>query len=356
MKMTGDIQEMEEEMEMGLNKVNENNEDKGHFKAIKVTKLEDLLNGKETILPESDLSIQTDDSIVQFDFSDVKRKQKKVEIKTGCYNIVATNTGILLQETEIKKYDLLETIDNTSQIIGEANKFFDKVSIYKELEREPKRALLLCSPPGVGKSSAIAKVSEKLLENEDTAVLIWDTSTVRSSSVNKFFLSESFYNKKVKRMIFIMEDIGGGSVDNFSGGYRGADSALLNLLDGIGSPFKGTPTFIIATTNNPETSVEALIDRPGRFDKVIEMKTPNEKESIDLLRFISKLELIDEDIEAAKLAAKEKFSIAHIQEIVVRSMIDDISMLEAAKQLVKHKKRFQQAFIESTSLGIGLKK
>ena len=260
--------------------------------------------------------------------------------------------GVKLKKIKLKNYSLLKSIDNTSQILAEAKKFFTKLDVYSKLNRDPKRALLLCSPPGVGKTAAITDVCQEFLKDKNTSVVTWDTSAVRSSSVNRFFMQHSEFSKKVERFIFVMEGIGGGTVEDHHGS-RGADSSLLNLLDGIGNPFKGVPTFIIATTNNPEQSVGALIDRPGRFDKVIELKTPSEDECIKLLQFIAGKELSKEEVDAAKLAAKNEFSIAHLQEIVVRSLLDDTTMLEVAKQLVKHKTRFKNAFQDVKRLGIG---
>jgi len=329
-------------------------EEKGEFKIINVTSLEDIQDKTVKVLPESDLTIQTDTHLIQFEYDDPDDRKRIVTINTGCYTIEDTSMGVVLDKFELKKYELLESIDNTSVIMNEADKFFDKLDIYKKLKREPKRALLLASPPGVGKTAAINKVCEKFLADKSTAVLIWDTSVVRSGTVNRFFLNSSRFDKKVKRMILIMEDIGGGSTEDYHG-PRGADSSLLNLLDGVGSPFKGVPTFIIATTNNPENSVEALIDRPGRFDKVVLMDTPNEAECVELLKFIAGKKLTEDDKQAAKLSAKNKFSIAHLQEAVVRSLLDDITVLEATQQLIKHKKKYQKAFSDTKAMGLGLK-
>lgn len=339
-------------------------EETGKFKRKAVTLIQDLVDGKVDEISESDISIQTDTHIVQMEYIDPEDNRKKTKIKTGCYTIDETTMGVSLSNFTLKKYELLESIDNTSAILDESSKFFNKIDIYNKLGKEPKRSILLCSPPGVGKTAAINKVCEGYLKDDNTAVLIWDTSAVRSSAVSKFFLNNSKFDKKVEKLILIMEDIGGGSVEDHHG-PRGADSSLLNLLDGVGTPFQGVPTFIIATTNNPEQSVGALIDRPGRFDKVIEMKTPNEQECEELLMFISKKHSKDDilneenqgfynDLKAAsKLAAKESFSIAHLQEIVVRSMIDDITMEESAKQLQVHKKRFKDGFYDKRSMGLG---
>jgi SpoVK/Ycf46/Vps4 family AAA+-type ATPase len=327
-------------------------EDQGKFKWLKATKLEDLIDGTAKEIPESDLTIQTDTHIVQMEYIDPEDTRRQTIIKPGCFSIEDTSAGIQLNKFELKHYELLETIDNTSVILSEVNKFYGKLDVYKKLGKDPKRALLMASPPGVGKTAAINKVCVNFLKDPGTTVIVWDTSDVRSSSVNKFFLNNSKFQKKVKKLILVMEDIGGGSTDGYEG-PRGADSSLLNLLDGVGTPFQGIPTFILATTNNPENSVAALIDRPGRFDKVVTMKTPGVKECSALLEFIVKRESTEAEKAAAKLAAKNEFSIAHIQESLVRSMIDDISIMEATKQLVEHKKLFKKAFAVGGTMGLG---
>jgi hypothetical protein len=329
-------------------------EKEGKFKVIKITKLEDLQDKTVKELPESDLTIQTSTHIVQFKYNEEDSDGKKYTIKPGCHTMVESSSGIFLQKFKLRDYTLLKTIDNTSTIISERDRFFDNLNVYKELKREPKRAILLCSPPGVGKSSAINEVCKSSLQKEGTCVIIWDTSDIRANSVNKFFLNRSEFDKDVKRLIMVIEDIEGGTVeDDYS--PRAAASSLLNLLDGVGSPFKGVPTFIIATTNNPEKSVGALIDRPGRFDKVIEMKTPGKKEMTDLLKFIIEKKKLTQDEEiAANLAAENEFSIAHIQEAVVRSKLDDISIKEAVEELIRHKKRFKEAFSKAPKRSMGL--
>jgi len=332
----------------------------GHFKVIKVTKLDEISteyqkNKKNFQIPESDLTIQTDTELIQFEYKDVDDKERqKFIIKEGCFNTTNTNMGVILEKFKLRDYKLLKTIDNTSMIIAEKNKFFNRLDVYKELKKEPKRAILLCSPPGVGKTAAINTVCKQAMEEEGTAIIIWDTSEIRATDISKFFTNGSQFDKKVKKLIMVIEDVEGGtSEENY--GARSANSSLLNFLDGVGSPFKGVPTFIIATTNNPEQSVGALIDRPGRFDKVLELKTPSARECRDLLKFILGIEELDDSqVEAAKLSAKNEFSIAHVQEAVVRSKLEDISILEATEQLVDHKKRFKEAFSQAAKGGVGL--
>lgn len=323
------------------------------FVVKKITSLKDLQEGRATQIPESDITIQTESHIIQLKHQENDLAGSKIDIKPGSFSIEEGSFGTSLKSFELRKYDLLPSIDNTSVILNEADKFFNRLSVYKELEREPKRAILLCSIPGVGKTSAINEVCNNFLKSDSgTCVVVWDTTDVSSSAINKFFLKRSVFSPKVTRLILVIEDIGGGTSEDYFG-PRGTDSSLLNLLDGVGNPFKGVPTFILATTNNPEQSVGALIDRPGRFDKVIELKTPSKKECEELLIFISKNKKTNDLKQAAELAAQNNFSIAHLQEIVVRSRLDDTSFLEVTKQLVEHKKKFQNAFQNTKKMGIG---
>ena len=325
------------------------NEKEGFFKVKSVTDINELKEGSS--IPESDLTIHNGDKIYQFEHVEPADDAPATIIKPGVFTLETTSVGVKLKKFKMKTYHLLKSIDNTSQIRSEANKFFSKIDIYKQLNREPKRAILLCSPPGVGKSAAINDICQEFLTDKKTSIVIWDTSCIKPSHVNKFFLQSSDFHNSVERFIFEIEDISGGVVEE-NYGSRGVESSLLNLLDGIGNPFKGVSTFIIATTNNPEQSVGALIDRPGRFDKVIELKTPNKQECLDLLAFIAQRNLTEEEKASAELAANNGFSIAHLQEVVVRSILDDISMMVVVKQLVKHKERFKNAFQDVKRIGI----
>jgi SpoVK/Ycf46/Vps4 family AAA+-type ATPase len=123
-------------------------------------------------------------------------------------------------------------------------------------------------------------------------------------------------------------------------------------LDGVGNPFQNIPTFIIATTNHPEQVAEALIDRPGRFDKCLELEAPSEDESIQLYKFFLEGDLDEDTVKAAKLAAKNKFSIANISESIIRAELDDTTILEAVNSLIEHKKKLKKAFSKAKGMGL----
>jgi AAA+ superfamily predicted ATPase len=324
----------------------------GKFVLKKITKFVDIANGIVDELPESDLCFQNNEFIVQMKFKSEEVSDKKI-IQPGVFTITDSANGINLSDISLRKRDrLLHTIDNTSKILHEARTFFNKLHIYEMLERPKKRAVLLYSSPGMGKSSAIERFcTDAVKEDAGTVVIVWPTSAIDADSVFTFLSTKAEYSEKCTRLILIMEDIGGAE-----GEYRSrrddVDSGLLSLLDGVGIVFK-LPTFIIATTNFPENLLQSLADRPGRFDLMIELKSPSYEEKISLLEFIAKRPLLPEEKVALQQKGASDLSIAHLEEIVIRSMLHDKPLVDVVTEIVQHSNNFKNSFEEKRSLGLG---
>jgi len=311
------------------------------FKLKKITKLSEI--DESTFLPESDLCFQDSDKVYQFKLEENKSDQG-LKVNPG-YFVMAEIQGrdVTLKETELRQRDLLTSIVNTQAIFNEAKMFFSKLHIYDELGEQKARKLLLYSQPGNGKTASITSYCQTAIkEDTGTVVIVWPTSQIDSDQVLDFLERKVKYSKKCSRVILIMEDIGGGEREN-NGESRGVDSALLDLLDGLRIVFK-LPTFIIATTNYPQNLLSALADRPGRFDMMLELDPPSPEERIQLVEFIAKRALNDDEKEALKSNDASDFSVAHLKEIVVRSMIHDKSIQQVIKELVAHKKKFHDSF------------
>ena len=325
----------------------------GKFEIKKITRFKELVEGQVLELPESDLCFQNEECIIQMKYVRPDEDHRYI-MEPGIFTLIETSSGLQTSKVELKQRNLLETIDNTHNIIREAKIFFSKLDVYKQLGRLPRRGVLLYSRPGMGKTSAIEKFcSDFVSEDPGTIVLIWPTSAVEADAVCRFLTTRSEYSAKCTRLILIIEDIGGGERDG-DRGRAAVDSGLLNLLDGVGVTFK-LPTFIIATTNHPENLLESLADRPGRFDLMISLKPPTHAEKVALLGFIAKRELTDEEKACVGMKGTEDFSIAHLEEIAVRSLLHDKSYKQVIEELVSHSKRFKQAFEETKSVGFGLK-
>lgn len=323
---------------------------KGHFKLSKITPFEALRNAKQHDISESDLCFQDKENIYQFEYVKPEDPEKYI-IEPGVYTMSNSGAGLELSKMSLKKRNLLESVLNTSLIMNEAKTFFNKLHVYEELGRDKKRAILISSSPGCGKTAAINAASQLLIkEDAGTVVLNWPTSNVDADNVAFFFSAASEYSKKCTRLILVMEDIGGGEKDTSH--ERGVSAGLLNLLDGLSVAFQ-LPTFIIATTNFPEHLLENLADRPERFDLMIELSPPKLEERIELTEFIAKRKLTAEEKKALSRKEADKFSIAHLVEVVVRSRLHDKTIPKVVDELVKHSKRFAKNFKDGHALGIG---
>ena len=323
--------------------------EKGKFKLIKKTNFADI--GEDSYLAESDLCFQDDESIYQFKFEEPKNNSKET-IKPGIYSLEEKQGHIFTKKTDVRDRTLLTSIVNTKSITDEADIFFNNLDVYEKLGEPKSRKILLYSDPGMGKTATITQYCQSALEKDPgTVVLIWPTSQIEAHDVSEFLSKNSVYDKKCTRLILVMEDIGGGEREG-NGGSRAVDSAMLDLLDGIQVTFK-LPTLIIATTNYPQNLLSALADRPGRFDLILQLKPPSYEEQLALVEFIGKEPLSDEDKKAFAAKGAKDFSIAHLKEIVIRSMLHKKSITSTVEEIIKHRDRFKKGFEDKGDVGFG---
>ena len=311
----------------------------GNFTLLKKTKFSEI--DDTTKLPKSDLALQEDGFLYQFKFNEADKPEKK-KIKPGIWSMKPVPGGLTLVETELGKKRLLLDAVNATAIINEAKTFFSKLDVYERLGRQKKRGVLIYSAPGLGKSSTISHFcTETSKYDEGTVVMIWPTSKIDSDDVLDFLSTGSVYTKKCTKLILVLEDIGGG--EHEGGRSRQVDAGLLNLLDGVSDVFK-LPTFIIATTNHPENLLASLADRPGRFDLMLELQPPSGEERVKLLEFIANRELTPEEKKVFLDKKCDGLSIAHLDEIVVRSLLHDRTLEQTLREILDHRKNVKAAF------------
>jgi ATP-dependent 26S proteasome regulatory subunit len=146
----------------------------------------------------------------------------------------------------------------------------------------------------------------------------------------------------------VIEDIGGGSHEGYSRRDE-VSSSLLNLLDGINNVFK-IPTLIISTTNHPENLMKSLANRPGRFDMMLEVESPSFKERVALVEFIAKRLLTEDEKQALdekQHKGVDQLSVAHLQEIVMRSRLHNKAISVVVQELLEHSRRFNLDFAKA---------
>lgn len=326
--------------------------DEGKFLLKQKTSFQDMNSGLVTELPESDLCFQDGQFIYQYKF-EKPEDDRSYEIEPGTFVLTETMQGLQLKKLEFKKRNLLETATNTAKILAEANKFFSRLSVYEKLGRPKKRGVLLYSTPGMGKTSAIERVSLTLLEEDPgTIIIVWPTSEIEADKIVKLLSTNSKYTAACTRMVLIIEDIGGGERESHRS-QSAVDSGLLNLLDGVGVVFQ-LPTFIIATTNHPENLLASLADRPGRFDLMMKLQPPNLEEKRALMEFICKRPLTQDESEALAHKDIADFSVAHLEEIAVRAELDDKSHAQVIKEMIDHTALFKRDFEDKAKGRMGL--
>lgn len=325
----------------------------GRFVLKKKTLFADMASGTETELPESDLCFQDGVAVYQYKF-EKPEVEKRYEISPGTFVFTKTTMGLQLSKLEFRKRSLLETVTNTSRIMAEANKFFNRLHVYDKLQRIKKRGVLLYSAPGMGKSSTLEKVCLDLIEQDPgTVVLVWPTSEIEAEDISRMLSTNSTYKAECTRMVLIIEDIG-GKADEHHQTSTAINSGLLNLLDGVGVVF-ALPTLIVATTNHPENLLSSLADRPGRFDLMLKLQPPSFEERCALMEFICKRPLTEDESNCLAVKGAEEFSVAHLEEIAVRAELDDKTHAEVVHEMIEHKKLFQRDFEDrSKTMGMGL--
>jgi len=324
----------------------------GKFKLINKVSISDIIAGNANELPESDLCFQDEGHVIQYEYLKPDEEELRI-IEPGIYTFEDAPGGLNLKDTELRARNLLPTVNNTVKIVREAKLFYSKLHIYDQLQRMKKRAVLIYSGPGMGKTSTICDFCLTFCkEDPGTVVIIWPTSAIDADKVSNFFATATKYDPKCTRLILIMEDIGGGEREN-QGESNKVDSGLLNLLDGVSVTF-ALPTFIVATTNHPENLLASLANRPGRFDLMIKLEAPSYDEKVQLTEFIAKRALTDDEKKALENPKMKEFSIAHLEEIVVRSLLHDKTMAQCIEELIEHAEKFKKNFDEKGNLGFGI--
>ena len=220
----------------------------------------------------------------------------------GQYSIeYSNNRGLYFAPKPVNLDDLLILPDSASEeIVNNIEHFWGRESTFRKLGFLWKRGVLLYGPAGSGKTSTLQLIIKNVIDRDGIAVFVKDP---RQTAAGLEMLRRI---EPVRPVIVLIEDI-----DALQQMHGEAD--LLAMLDG---DLQIDNVVFIATTNYPEKLDKRLVNRPSRFDIVRKIGMPTaEARAVYLHERNARIAGTNELNEW--VAATDKFSIAHLKELIV---------------------------------------
>jgi hypothetical protein len=183
----------------------------------------------------------------------------KPTLEAGVYRIESDMSGVYFTKHKFATDELLRFKDGQYEhVLKEIEEFWKLTDAFKQFGYTATRGMLLHGFPGTGKSCLIKIVMEHIVNQGD---LVFCVKDVYSLTEGLKILREVENDRKA---FVVMEDIDGIIGSSY------AERTLLELLDGDSQQ---DDVLYIGTTNYLNTIPER-VKRPGRFDKIIEIKFP----------------------------------------------------------------------------------
>ena len=187
-------------------------------------------------------------------------------VPAGFYRIGFSNrnNSQLLPLSIPQQDEVIEPPEDEREIRRDMRLFFENEKLYRDMDIAYRRGALMYGPPGTGKSYSIIRSVREAIQNHNALAFVI-SNRFRFEDVTD--LRDELRDRNT---IFIIEEIS-------SPNRRGIQSLsdLLSFLDG---EYSWDRNYNVATTNYPGDLPPNVIDRPGRFDKIIEMDHPSIEE------------------------------------------------------------------------------
>ena len=226
------------------------------------------------------------------------------KMPSGIYKLIVDQSGLVFSKENPVTDDLIIFPDSKNEsILKEIKLFWTLKEKFDKYGFVHKRGFMLHGPPGGGKSCTIALVCNDMVENQDGLVFISQDPRTLESAMGTIRQVEPD-----RKILVVLEDI--DDIVN-----HGNEHHLLNLLDGANQVDN---VVYIATTNYPSRLPGRLINRPSRFDKIIEIGYPSEEARRVYLERKLGTHMHEEGGKTIDLAKVSKgLTFAHLRDMIV---------------------------------------
>jgi len=192
---------------------------------------------------------------------------------------------------------------------------------------QPSRGVLLEGPPGVGKTLLSTIIANEL---KCTCIIVNPSDLTSASQLRMVYRNA----RLLAPTIVIIEDVDMISTSRHSSGNNELLSELMHQLDGVE---KNKGVYSIVNTNRPEVIEEAVINRPGRIDRRINMGIPSRDHRMKIFNVaLGEQIILDKDIDINYIIHNtENYSGAQMKELVYMATTEALKSIKKKKKIGK---------------------
>ena len=215
--------------------------------------------------------------------------------------VIASDLSEHLEDTEIRYEDiggLEKEIEKIREMVELPLRF---PKIFRHLGIDPPKGVLLHGPPGCGKT-----LLAKAVANESEASFF----AINGPEITSKYYGESeaklreIFRKAEENapsIIFIdeLDSIAPKREDVSGEAEKRVVAQLLTLMDGL----KGRGQVIVIGATNRIDAIDPALRRPGRFDREIEIRIPDEKGRYEIFKIHTRGMPLADDVDIKKLAS-----------------------------------------------------
>ena len=297
---------------------------------------ESAMNALRRYLPEIDLEKPIPVDVLE------KMEVTMEDFKAAHRGIEPSAMREFLVEVPKVSWEDIGGLEAAKQQLQEAVEWpLTKPEVFKRMGITPPRGILLYGPPGTGKT-----LLAKAVASESSANFI----SIKGPEVMSKWVGES--EKAVRELfkkarqvaptiVFLDELDSIAPMRGMDTGSHVTDSVVNQLLTSIDGLESMEGVVVVGATNRPDI-IDAGLLRPGRFDRLVMIPSPDKKARLEIFKIHTKNMPLDKDVNLKKLAdLTENYSGADIEALCREAAMLAIRKNDKSKKVTKE--NFDQA-------------